>query len=318
MAYSKGMTRFHKGDDKKYYMNKAGKYYKAGDGKMYEMTKAEMSGMDDPGKQPGDQPHINPHPDDNNDNPGDDKKGGYRKSAAITVDDFEKSLAQLEALTEGTDGVSRREELLQKAMTADLEDGEREELFKSLGGEVAVDDDPVIVDDITKSLANPGAGVQDALDISEYLEGQHDAMLKALGAVGDRLEANQEGQNRFNLVLAKAIHQSGQLIKAMSERLGVIERQPARQPKSMGANAPAGGQTLEKGFGGGAPASDPSALSKSDILDTMEEMHLQKGALAPCGEDLTLATAKYEQTNQLSKALISDIVAYRQQSNNAH
>ena len=57
---------------------------------------------------------------------------------------------------------------------------------------------------------------------------------KALAEVADRLEKSDQRQHEFNLVQARAIVQMGSLVKAMSERLGVIESQPARQPKSRG------------------------------------------------------------------------------------
>ncbi len=57
------------------------------------------------------------------------------------------------------------------------------------------------------------------------------------------------------------------------------------------------------------------ALSKGETLDLMVDMMEKSGnGLAPCGEDITLATAKYEQTGLMSKAMISDIVKFRQSS----
>lgn len=314
MAYKKGMPRYRKNDDGKYQMDKAGTYYKGGKN-MYEMTKAELEGMDSSGKQPGDQPHINPHPDDKPDYPGyDNPKGGAKKSE-VSVDDFQKSLDQLEAIASADDVDSRKDDLLQKAMEGEeLGEEDRDYLFKALGGDEVVDTNPEIVDDIVKSFSD-NDGIQKALDVSEYLEAQHDALIESLTSIGDTIEKSDQRQHNYNLVLAKAIHQSGQLIKAMSHRLGVLETQPARQPKSRGVEAH--GQHLEKGFVGAEPPSEQ--LSKSAILDTLEVM-MQKSVdsgrngLSDGGNDLLGATAKYEQVNQISKSMLAEVMKFRQEN----
>lgn len=317
MAFQKGMPRFAKGDDGYYRpMNKGG-FYKAGDGKMYAMSKADYSsageGVDAPGKQPTDQPHINPHPDDNNDNPGDSKKGGYKKSEA-TFDSFQKSLDELESLAGGGGSVeNRKDELLAKAMSGDLSEEEREYLFKALGGEAPVDDNPTIVDDVTKSFTN-NETIQKALDVSEYLEANHEANLDALTALGSVIEKSETRQHNFNIILAKAVHQSGELLKAVSHRMGIIERQPAHAPRSQGVNQPANGNVIEKGFGGDTPPEEQ--MSKSEILDTMEQMMQKSHPDSQEANQILLATAKYEQTNNLTKSMFGKVLKFRQE--NAH
>ncbi len=318
MAYKTGMARFEKGGDGMYRPAKKGGFYKAGDGKMYGMTKSDYrsagEGMDAPGKQPPDQPHINPHPDDNNDNPGDEKKGGYKKSA-ITVDDFQKSLDELEAIAKVGDAESRKDELLQKSLSGEeLDEEERDYLYKALGGEVAVDDDPQIVDAITKGFTDPDEGLQKALDVSEYLEGHNSALIESLGAVRDALEKSDSRQHEFDMVLAKAVYQSGELIKAMSHRLGVLEKQPARAPKSKGVGQPAAGATIEKGFAGeGTP---DEQLSKGEILDTLSDMMEKSDPTGPRSTQILNATAKYEQTNLISQGVMAEVMKFR--AENAH
>jgi hypothetical protein len=173
------------------------------------------------------------------------------------------------------------------------------------GGEV--DDSPEIVEEITKSLTD-SEPIQKALDVSEYLEAQHGALLESLETVAKSIDASDQRAHEFNLVFAKAFHQVGELVKGMSERLGVIESQPAHAPKSKGI--PAQQVALEKGFVG--EASPDTQMSKSEILDTFESM-MQKsdGGQVKCGEDILHATAKYEGSNQISKAMYDEIVEFR-------
>lgn len=318
MAYQSGMARFEKGGDNMYRPARKGAFYKGGDGKMYGMSKADYNrageGMDAPGKQPGDQPHIKPHPDDNNDNPGDKEKGGYTAKSTLTVDDFQKSLDELEAIGKAGDPVSRKDELLQKSLNGEeLSEDERDYVFKALGGEVAVDDDPKIVDDITKSLTDPEEGLSKALDVSEYLQAQNDALVESLGAVRDSLEKSDGRQHNFNMILAKATHQMGELTKAMSHRLGVLEQQPAHAPKSRGVGQPAQGAALEKGFGGDAPGGEQ--VSKADILDTMCEMMEKSDPNSDLAKAIQHETAKYEQLNQISKSMVERVMQYRSEQN---
>jgi hypothetical protein len=158
--------------------------------------------------------------------------------------------------------------------------------------------------------------IQKALDVSEYLDEQHSELCKALTEVADRIEKSDQRQHEFNLVQARAIVQMGSLVKAMSERLGVIESQPARQPKSRGVRA----APLQKGFGGEPPPGEQ--LSKSEVLDTLEVMmreSVDKGGSGASagGEDLLKAISKYEQFNAISRPLLKEVQAYRRQQRGA-
>ncbi len=319
MAFQKGMNRYAKGEDGYYRPMSKGGFYKAGDGKMYTMSKDDYKsageGVDAPGKQPSDQPHINPHPDDNTDYPGDKKKGGYTGKSAVTIDDFQKSLDELESLAGGGSVENRKDELLAKAMTEDLSEDEREFLFKALGGDAPADDNPQIVDDITKSFTGNDT-IQKALDVSEYLEANHEATVDALTTLGGVIEKSETRQHNFNIILAKAVHQTGELLKAVSHRMGIIERQPAHGPRSQGVNQPqpAAGNVIEKGFGGDTPAEEQ--MSKGEILDTMEQMMQKSHPDSQEASQILLATAKYEQTNKLSKSMFGKVAKFRQE--NAH
>jgi len=262
----------------------------------------------------------------NGDDGDDDDEGGVeievKKKSEVTVDDFQKSLDQLEAIAKADDPESRKEELLAKASNGEeLTSGERDELFKALGsGDDFVDDDPEIIKSVEAAMdpeAN-GESFQKALDVSEYLEAQHTALTSSLTELAKAMDASDQRQHEFNLVFAKAFHQVGELVKGMSERLGVIERQPARAPKSKGIPAASAG-VVQKSFANAeAPTGD---LSKGEILDGLENMMRKSvdagsNGMARCGEDILQATAKFEQTNQISKALLGEVTEF--QKSQAH
>lgn len=225
------------------------------------------------------------------------------KSLDLSDADLEKSLELLEQQAIQDDTASRKDTLLSKAQAGDLDDDERQELFEILGGNEPAE---TLGDEVIKGMKDNDI-MQKALDVSDYLDAQHDELVKALGSLGNTIQSTDRRQHDFNLVLAKALVETGKLVKAMSERLGVIADQPAREPMSKGVSR---AQPLVKSFAG-TPASDE--LSKGQIMDTMLDM-AKSTSHAPCGEDISVAVSKYEQTNMLSKGMLSDVMAHRAKS----
>lgn len=251
--------------------------------------------------------------------------GGYMKKADgslckmeksqkdLSADDLEKSLDKLSEFAQSNDGESRKNSLLQKAMEGELEKSEREELFGLMGGATTEETPESHSETIAKSM-NENETLQKALDVSDYLREQHDELCKSLGHLAEYQEQSEARQHEFNLILAKAVSDTGQLVKAMSTKLGVIASQPVRGPKSkMGPQA----QPLQKSFGGQPPEGEQ--LSKSLVLDALDEMHqesLEKGmdGRTVRGESILNAIAKYENTNMLSKSMLAEVQAHRQRS----
>lgn len=227
------------------------------------------------------------------------------KSEGVTEDDLQKSLDMLDAFAKSEDSVSRKEELLSKAGEGNLTDEERDELFKALGGEdtaAAADD----AEPISKSMTE-NQTIQDALDVSDYLAEQHTELVKSLDVVGEEIRKSDNRRHEFNLILAKAVSDIGNLVKAVSERIGVIETQPARAPKSTGV-AP-----LQKSFAG---KPEGEQLTKSEILGAMEAMNmaaLKKGETKIAGEDMLHSIAKFEQTNFISPKMMDAVKNFRAQ-----
>lgn len=227
------------------------------------------------------------------------------KSEDLSEDDLEKSLAQLEALAEEGDSDSRKDKLLAKAQSGeDLSKSEADELYQLLGGESG-DDEPTLGEEIAKGFAD-NQPIQQALDVSEYLQENHTELTKSLDKLADAIEKSGNAQHGFNLILAKAVAETGRGVVAIQERLGLIERQPARKPKAVRSPA----QAMEKGFGGREP--DGEQLNKGDVLDALEEM-LQKsvqdgrGGATEDGIDLGVAASKFEQFGQISPTLLNKV-----------
>lgn len=237
---------------------------------------------------------------------GEEEEEKSTKSEALSEDDLEKSLAQLEALAEEGDSDSRKDKLLAKAQSGeDLAKSEADELYQLLGGESGDDNEPTLGEEIAKGFAD-NQPIQQALDVSEYLQENHTELTKSLDKLADAIEKSGNAQHGFNLILAKAVAETGRGVVAIQERLGLIERQPARKPKAVRSPA----QAMEKGFGGREP--DGEQLSKGDVLDALEEM-LQKsvqdgrGGATEDGIDLGVASSKFEQFGQISPTLLNKV-----------
>jgi hypothetical protein len=222
------------------------------------------------------------------------------RAAELTEDDLEKSLARLESEVTSGDRLARKDQLLAKAQQADLSKAETDELYRLLGGEAQSSER--LADQITKGHQENDTMVK-ALDVSDYLQEQHTELTKSLEMLADHIEKADNRQHEFNLVLAKAVSDTGRLAKGMAKRLGVLEQQPARAPKAAGVQ---GARPIEKGFAGEQPAGE--TLNKSQIEGALSEM-LQKsveegrGGATPDGIDLGVAASKFEQFGQIDPGL---------------
>lgn len=233
-----------------------------------------------------------------------------KSDVGITGDDLQKSLDHLEELAQTTDTPSRKDALLSKASEGTLAKSEREELFDILGGapEPAAEDGDNAGDNIVKSMET-NEELAGALDVSDYLREQHTELVKSLHAVGEEITKSDNRRMEFDLVMAKAVHDIGTMVKSISESMDGFLEQPARAPKSRGVQ---GAAHLEKSFAGQAPAGE--SLSKAMVLDAMDGL-MEKSMTAGhggklgegSGEDIALAVAKYEQTSLISKPMLAAV-----------
>jgi hypothetical protein len=245
-----------------------------------------------------------------------------KKDEAVTGEDLQKSLDQLEEITTRDDPAARKDALLAKAKEGDLEKAEKTELFELLGGAPAATDpepETTVGEDLVKSMTDEGnTGLQEALDVSPYLREQHEALTKSLKDVGDHIEKSDKRQYELSCMQSRALVDIGNLVKSMSERLGVIEQQPVRGPKSKGVTPD---QTLTKSFDG--DGGNEEQLSKSDIstaLDGLmaESMDGGQNGLSKGGHDILLEISKFEQSSKLSPDMFREVKSFIGRQGAAH
>lgn len=228
---------------------------------------------------------------------------------ATTENDLEKAMDILKETAASKD--DEKQTLLSKAVDGSITPEENDRLADLLAGKKV---EETLEDEVQKSLSKESDDrLEKALDVSEYLEGLHKGLVEALGNVAQHLEKSDARSHNFNVALAKGVCALADLTKSLDSRLGVIEEQPAAGPKAIQSTKQA---VIEKSFAG-QKEGEGERLNKSQVLDVLEEMHLEsmeKGrqGSAKCGEDLRDAIVKYESTNRLSRPLHDELQAYRQ------
>ena len=247
-----------------------------------------------------------------------EKAGCAMKKSKLSADDLQKSLDKLEAIATADDPPSRREQLLAQASDRELSKSERVELFELLGGESATTEDPG--DEIVKSMEQ-NEELAKALDVSDYLQEQHTELVKSLRAVGEKIRESDNRHHEFGLVLARAVHDIGSMVKSLAEQVDAMGSAPARAPKSLGVRTRSS-QVMQKSFANGPSGDESEQLTKSDVLTALDGLmqdSMQKGnpGATPFGEDITLAVAKYEQTHQISKPMLNAVMSWRQEQQKA-
>ena len=235
-------------------------------------------------------------------------KAKAAKAEDLTGDDLQKSLDQLNEFAASNDAQTRKQVLLEKALTETLPEAERTELFGLMGEEPGTDE-ASLSGEVKKGMED-NKTVQGALDVSDFLRENNIEVTKSMGLLADHIEQSDNRQSEFNLMLAKAVSDIGNHVVAVSTRLGCIESQPAHAPKSKGVpTAP-----LKKAFAD-QPPGDAGDLSKSEVLDALEEMVMKSvdsgmnGATVD-GTDLAMATSKFEQLNRISPKLLKQVKAH--------
>lgn len=231
-----------------------------------------------------------------------------QETTGLKEEDLVKALDQLDDYVSSHDGMTRKEQLLQKAMSEELEDGEREELFGLMGGSSGEESRG---EEIVKSFQE-NEDFQKAFEVSDFLREQHDELTKSLATLADYQERAEGRQHEFNLALARTVSDTGKLVKAMSERLGVIERQPAREPKAIRTRQD---QVLQKSFQGGGSSDNGQGgpqINRRMILKGLNEMMVKsmsegRDGLSECNEDISVAVATFEQMNQISKPMLDEV-----------
>lgn len=245
-------------------------------------------------------------------------KGGV---SPLSGEELQKSITTLGTLVDGgEEAVSRKDALLTKAQTSTLEDAERDELLELLKGvsptAATVDDD--LGEELRRSM-EPAGTVREGYNATDFLRDGWDQITSSMGQVGETVQKSLNAQTDVNLVLIKGLHDGLVTLQAVAERLDIISAQPAHAPKSAGVKP----QVLQRSFGGGGspgPGANPGdgpgegALQKGMVTQVLSEL-LRKsvdgghGGMLH-GEDITVASSKFEQFNKLSPRMYAAVQAH--------
>lgn len=237
------------------------------------------------------------------------------QAASVSQDALEKALSQLNDLAKSEK--DEKQDLLSKALNGDISPEDNARLLTLMQGKTA--EGTTLAKSATASLQPANApAVQQAVDVSEYLNAFHTGALTSLEAICDTIEKSSTQQHEFNLTLAKAVVQLGNLVKSLDSRIEQWGEGTSEAPKAARGQAQAQAQTqaapLAKSFGGAAPEGEQ--IQKGEVLSLLEAMHvdaIQKGrnGQALCGEDLNKSIAKYEQTGRMTRPLVEEMKTFR-------
>ena len=242
----------------------------------------------------------------------------------LTPDGLNKSLDALESIALGSvigAPRERRAELAEKLADGTLNKSERAELGQLMKAGDVDDVETDWEEDFAKSWqeefsADPANA--EAYDASAFLERQSQLIAAALDQTQDTLRkafnAERGRSQTFNVALAKSLRGmahltqgQGELIKSLSERLGVVEQTPL--PRRGVSNLRALNKSMPGEAGGG------SEIGRKQILDTLEAMSHRRGT-SQSGERLDYAVTLYEQTGDISKSLYREVVEELRKSGN--
>lgn len=144
--------------------------------------------------------------------------------------------------------------------------------------------------------------VADAVDVSPFLEGLVERTADQIDGLAKSLREGHSRQGEVNKRMATALYGIGQLVKSqqsviheLGKRLGSVERQPSPQRGHTDLAGSGAAQPLNKGLpneAGGASA--PEQLNKSELLNTLSYMHLEKGVKEIAGQKTSDVIAMYE------------------------
>jgi hypothetical protein len=247
---------------------------------------------------------------------------------ALSEYDLIKGIQALKDAAEKS-GSSRKNELLAKAQRNSLTDEERQELIKSIDGSS-------LSRDVMEGLESDS--INKSIDVSEFLRDTTDGVRSGMQKLADSIEKSANDAHTYRVHLAHTLLSLGDIIKSQRESLDeqneLIKSQneylesltsrlgqvPARAPKSAGIPS---AQPMHKSFAGSpAPAReaatlDGDVLSKSQILDVMEEMNKSSiSGYSPSGVPIMAAVADYELSNALDPRMLRDIAEFRKSRHN--
>lgn len=246
-----------------------------------------------------------------------EKKDKSCKKSEVAEADLIKAMDHLEAVANGIGGEpDRRAELAGRLADGTLDKSERSELLSLIGGDDGEDLDDG--EDFQKSLSDSWAEsdqLGEDYDVSPFLEKLGTGIAASLDSMRGDLEKSLGSQQSFNRALAKSMRGMGQVVveqaelvkslqaqnEALAQRLGIVERTPVGRKSAPTAGA------LQKSFSDGSDGAD---LSRDKILTGLEQLMIKSadnGWMAPCGEPVDRAMARYEATGAISASMLGDV-----------
>jgi hypothetical protein len=250
-----------------------------------------------------------------------DDDGEEAMKSLPTEDDLLKSLEALSAASHAAEsGVSLRQtQLAARAATgADLSKSEKEELARFLTDE----EDAYMYKSHASEFASDPTVAQ-GMEISDFLEAQTMVLAKSLDDIAGAVHSGQAENDAFNAVLAKSVSAMGGTIARQARQIadlenmikslaGVAAAQP-RAPKGMTRPSRVGqpfGENMAKSQNApGTPPASIGDLTKSDILDTLDDL-VEKGGSAD-GIDFVHETAMLESTGVISPRALKAVLKHR-------
>jgi hypothetical protein len=194
-----------------------------------------------------------------------------------------------------------------------LSSEEKLELMRIIGGESYAK----ALSDAVGGMLDPGAhdALAKSVDASPYLDELHTRLSSSMLTIAEHIEKSDARTQEQVVVLAKglfdltrAASMTAKMVKGLQDTLNGMMRQPARGPKAAELSLSKGQTGGVGGAGGGN-----NTLSKQGVLDLLTQMNMASpNGLSKAGEDLNMAITIYESSNEISKALLGEVLEFHQ------
>ncbi len=252
------------------------------------------------------------------------------------ANDLIKAVDTLEAMTEGAEPMDRREELGDKLAKGEIDLDEMAELQSYIAQtldpmEKASDFDQGEIQELEadthleKSYQEQFAEdevLAEGYDVSPFLERQNQMLAASLDQTRASLTKSLDDQSdragQFNTLLAKSLKAQAhvlagqdEMIKSLVGRLETVENQPNPRRGISGVGQLRKAMPSEAGYAAEGP-------TRSQILDTLEDMAKSGREAAPSGERIDRAVSLYESTGQISKSLMGDVIDFMRNGQAVH
>lgn len=232
-----------------------------------------------------------------------DEEDEDAEKSDMTEMDLVKALDEMDNLANASaNGISPR----QQQLAAKLARGES--LTKSERAELADSDEPMAKSHKESFVENPN--IAQGFEVSEFLDALTSKVTDALDESRAEMSKSFAEVGEFNKALAKSLNAMGALIIAQDKKIRQLEKSLAEgaapalmrveaAPAKGAARTSAVGQKVNEGMRKSAGAGG-TTLTKSQILDTLDDQIQKSAGGIVDGVDLVLESSRYETTHLLS------------------